>query len=195
MRVIARSLLALTIGVMAGRADTHADLVDLFASMAASLSDDNPAGFVKAIDRKTPDYDRLKAQVEALVQNFEVGNSVELLSDEGDEWKRELDLDWYLELRSRAPGGPSLQRRSVIHCHVEKQGKRWRVVLLKPAEFFDAPNVLRSPADETTILEDPSGRCRLRQARARRVSESAACFYPQWLSVSGGAVDFGHACN
>jgi hypothetical protein len=125
--------------MVSARADTHAEIVDLFASMAAALSDDNPAGFMKGIDRKMPDYDRLKTQIEALVQSSEVGSSVEPVSDEGDESKRAIDLDWYLELRSRAPGGPSMQRRSVLHCQVEKQGKRWRVVSLKPAAFFDAP--------------------------------------------------------
>lgn len=141
MRVIGRSVLTVAIWTLAAYADTHGDVVDLFASMAAALSDDNPAGFMKAIDRKMPEYERLKAQLEALVQNSEVGSAVEPLNDEGDESKREIDLDWYMELRSRVPGGPSTQRRSVIHCQVEKEGKRWRVVSLKPAEFFDAPKL------------------------------------------------------
>jgi hypothetical protein len=126
---------------MAVRADTHADVVDLFASMAAALSDDNPSGFMRAIDHKMPDYDRLKTQIEALVQSYEVGSSVEPLGDEGDDSKRDVDLDWYLELRSRVPGGPFLQRRSVIHCKLEKAGKHWRVVSLKPADFFDVPKL------------------------------------------------------
>src|ERR1700730_11833779 len=116
MRVIALSFI---ISVSA-RADMHADIVDLFASMAAALSDDNPAGFMKAIDRKMPDYDRLKTQIEALVQTSEASSSVEPLNDEGDGSKRDIDLDWYLELRSRVPGGPLIQRRSVIHCKVER---------------------------------------------------------------------------
>ena len=93
MRVIALSFLI----CFYARADTHADIVDVFASMAAALSDD------------------------------------------GDEARRDVDLDWYLELRSRTPGGPSTQRRSIVHCRVEKEGKHWRVVSLKPASLFDAP--------------------------------------------------------
>lgn len=139
MRVIARSILSLAIYAIAAPADTHADVVDLFASMAAALSDDNPAGFMKAVDRKAPDYDRLKGQIEALVQASEIGSAVEVINNDGDDSKRTVDLDWYLELRSRVPGGPSMQRRSVIRCQIEKEGKRWRVESLKPAEFFDAP--------------------------------------------------------
>src|SRR5437870_5095026 len=133
MRAIALSLL---IGIGCARADTHSEIVDLLASMAAALSDDNPAGFMKAIDRKMLEYDRLKARIQALVQSYEVGSSVEPVRDEGDESKRDLDLDWYLELRSRVAGGPLLQRRSIIHCQVEKEGKHWRVVSL-PASFFE----------------------------------------------------------
>ena len=141
MRAIARSVVAIGACWFAVYADTHADIVDLFASMAAALSDDNPAEFMKGFDPKMPEYDRLKRQAEALVQSSEIGSAVEVLKDEGDESKRDVDLDWYLELRSRVPGGPSMQRRSVIHCGVEKRGKHWRVVSLKPVEFFDAPKL------------------------------------------------------
>ena len=70
--------------------------------------------------------------------NSEVASSVELLQDDGDERKREVEADWFLELRGRVRGGPLVQRRPVIHCGVEKQGKHWRIVAMKPTEFFDA---------------------------------------------------------
>lgn len=139
MRAIALSFIVLSLFTRGVHADTHADVLDLFASMTAALSADNPAGFMKGIDPRMTDYGGLKAQIEALVQGWQVGSSVEPVSDEGNETKREIDLDWYLELRGRAPGAPSLQRRSVIHCQVEKQGKHWRVVSMKPSDLFDAP--------------------------------------------------------
>ena len=89
MRAIALSFI---ICLVSARADTPAEIVDLFASMAAALSDDNPAGFMKAIDPKMPDYDRLKTQIQALVQSSEVGSSVEPVSDEGDESKRAISM-------------------------------------------------------------------------------------------------------
>ncbi len=134
MRVIALSLLA-----SLAFADTHADVVDLFAGMASALSVDNPAGFMQGVDRKTPDYEGLQARIAALVQTSEIANSIELLKDEGTETRREVDLDWYLELRSRSPGGPLVHKREVIHCSVEKQGRHWRITSLQPAAFFDTP--------------------------------------------------------
>lgn len=134
MRAIALSLLAAL-----AFADTHADVVDLFASMASALSDDNAPGFMKSVDRNTPDYESLQSRVAALVQTSEIANSVELLKDEGSGTKRNVDLDWYLELRSRTPGGPLVHKREVIHCVIEKQGRRWRVTSLQPGAFFEPP--------------------------------------------------------
>jgi hypothetical protein len=131
-------MLAAVFTVAAG-ADTHADVVDLFAQMAAALSGDNAAEFMKAFDRKMPSHGQLETQITGLLANAELASSVELLKDEGDEQKRDVEVDWYLELRSRVRGGPLVQRRAVIQCQVEKQGKRWRIVSIKPIEFFDAP--------------------------------------------------------
>ena len=139
MRAIAHSILCMALCALAAGADTHADIVDLFASMAAALSDGNAPGFMKAVDRKMADYDRLNTQIAALLQNSDVTNSVEPLRDDGDESKRSVDLDWYSEIRSRVAGGPLVQRRDVIHCQLEKEGKHWRIVSLKPVAFFDAP--------------------------------------------------------
>ena len=142
MRAIARRTFNLAILAAAGKlpalADTHADVVDLFAQMAAALSDDNAAQFIKAFDRKFAEDSHLDTQITALLANSEVASSVELLQDEGDEGKRDIEADWFLELRSRVRGGPLVQRRSVINCHMEKRGKHWRIVSMKPLEFFDA---------------------------------------------------------
>ncbi|MGI8741351.1 MAG: hypothetical protein ACR2NN_02040 [Bryobacteraceae bacterium] len=121
------------------QADTHSGVVDLFAQITSALSDDNAAGFLKGFDSKMPDYAHLKTQITAMLQNAEVANSVEALNDEGDESKRKVDLDWYLEIRSRTAGGPLIRRREKIHCQIEKEGKHWRIVSLKPVAFFDAP--------------------------------------------------------
>ena len=119
-----------------GRADTHADVVDLFASMAAGLSEDNAEAFLARIEKTTPEYEKLKVDIPALLSQAELTSSVTLLKDEGDDSKRIVDLDWFLEIRGKTADGPLVRRREVIHCTVEKRGKIWRVVSLKPAEFF-----------------------------------------------------------
>src|SRR5207302_10345690 len=61
MPAIARNLVILAAAAaVLGLADTHSDIVDLFASMTAALADDNPAGFMAAFDKDMPDYDKLQ---------------------------------------------------------------------------------------------------------------------------------------
>ena len=118
-------------------ADTHAEIVDVFASMTAALSVDNAAEFMAAFDRDTPDYDKLKAQIGALLDAAETGSDIELVKDDGDESRRSVDLDWYLEMKSRAPGGGVVRRRQVVHCDLRKEKKKhWRIVSISPLDFF-----------------------------------------------------------
>jgi hypothetical protein len=135
----AASALVPTLGLLIGfclHADTHDDVVDLFASMAAALSEINVPQFMDAFDKEMPDYDKLKAAVTALVNQAEVSSFVEPLKDEGDDTKRTVEFDWYLEIRSLQPDGPIVRRREVVHCELRKEKKRWKIVALKPIEFF-----------------------------------------------------------
>ena len=127
-------LLFVSAGFLA--ADTHADVVDVFASMAAALADVNVSGFMRAVDKDAPGYDTLRKDVAALITGTEVTSSVEVIKDDGDETKRTADLDWYLQVRSLLQDGPVVNRRQIIHCELRKEGKRWKVVSLQPIEFF-----------------------------------------------------------
>jgi hypothetical protein len=117
-------------------ADPHDEAIDLFTSMAAALTAVNPAQFMDAFDKQMPDYDKLKDQIAALVNQAEVASSIEPIHEEGDDTKRSVDLDWFLEVRSLVQNGPIVHRRDVIHCDLRKENKKWKIVSLKPLEFF-----------------------------------------------------------
>ncbi len=137
MRAIGRRLcLVLAIGV--AFADTHTDVVDLFASMTAALTEDPPnaAGFMKAFDRKLPEYEELHRDIKALLLDSGVASSVDWVQESGDDEKRTVDLDWFLELRSLQPGGPTRTRREIVHCELVKQGRHWRIVSISPISIF-----------------------------------------------------------
>jgi hypothetical protein len=143
MRTIALSYGIGLLACAALSADTHDDVVDLFASMAGALSAINVPQFMGAFDKNMPDYDRLRAGVTALVNQAEVSSSVEPLSDEGDDLKRTVELDWYLEIRSLLPDGPLVRRREAVHCELRKEKKHWKIVAIKPIEFFGTPKLDR----------------------------------------------------
>src|SRR5579862_9133911 len=65
-----------TLGVLVClHADTHADVIDLFASMAAALSEINVPQFMDAFDKNMQDYDQIKTGVTALVRQADVTSS------------------------------------------------------------------------------------------------------------------------
>ena len=120
-------------------ADTHTDVIDVCAGMAAALSDHNVSAFMKNFDKDMPAYDTLKNQIQALMTGADLTSSIEPIKDDGDEAKRTADFDWYLQIRSQYPTGPIVNRREIIHCELRKQGKHWKVVSLQPMEFFAPP--------------------------------------------------------
>lgn len=143
MAAIARSFCLLAICVGALRADTHDEIVDHFAAMAAALADDNAPGFLARIDKGMPGYEDLKIQINAMVDLASVASDIDPQKDTGDNQQRSVDLDWYLVMRSKLPDGPLVRRRQVIHCDLRKEGRHWKIVTMTPLSFFAAPEVAK----------------------------------------------------
>ena len=139
MRVIglrARTLLLLVAGASLALADPHSDIVNLLGNMAANLANDNPAGFMAGFDKTMPDYDKLRASIDALVAEAQITSEIEPVKDEGDDARRSVDLDWTMQIRSRVMAGPLVQREQIVRAEFVKEKKHWRIVAVRPLEFF-----------------------------------------------------------
>ena len=137
MPAIARNVALLAcIALMQVRADSSSDVISLVGSMAAALTAVNVSEFMDAFDKNMPGYDELKIQVTALVNQADVTSSVEPIQEGGDDTNRTIDLDWFLQVRSLIENGPIVQRRQVVHCELRKEKKKWKIVSLKPLDFF-----------------------------------------------------------
>jgi hypothetical protein len=150
MRAIGRSTALLCIAAVFACAEAHDDVMEVFTKMAAALTQTNADGqaisgnvaeFMSAVAKDMPDYDTLKNNVTALVNNAEISSSIEPLTEDaqGDTYK--IDLDWFLEIRSLERDGPIMRRREVVHCELRKEKKHWKIVALKPVSFFAAANL------------------------------------------------------
>ena len=129
-------------------ADAHDDVIELVTSMANALTEvivdgngvergrGNVSGFMAVFSKDMPDYDTLKNNVTALVNEGEVSSSIQPLTEEGDGQVYKIDLDWLLEVRSLEQDGPIVRRREVVHCELRKEKKHWKIVALKPLDFF-----------------------------------------------------------
>lgn len=139
MPAIVRSAILALVFAAALSADTHDDILNLVTSMAGALTEVNVAEFMAAFDNNMPDYDRLEAEVTALVTQTEVSSSIEPLMESGNNQTYSIDLDWFLQIRSLAQVGPITRRREIVHCELRKIKKHWKIVAIKPLDFFAPP--------------------------------------------------------
>ncbi len=146
MRAIARSAVLVCALAALASADAHDDVMEVITSMAGSLTEvtdtragvsrGNVAKFMDAVSKDLPDYDTLKNNVTALVNEGEISSSIDPIAEDGNDQKRTIDLDWAMEVRSLEQDGPIVQRRQVVHCELRRQNKHWKIVALKPIDFF-----------------------------------------------------------
>jgi hypothetical protein len=122
-------------------ADSHQDMLDLLATLAAALSEGNGYAFLDHVDHAIPDYYKFEQNILALAEQNEVTAMIDMLKQEGDDHTQTLELDWFLEIRSREELGPIERRREIVKCRVERQKKKWKIVALQPLTLFAPPAV------------------------------------------------------
>jgi DNA-binding transcriptional MocR family regulator len=127
-KLLAGSLLAAAVMF----AQEHpAPQMEVFRDIAEALANRDADAFLDQFDRKMPGYEKLRDEIrELLAVTQEIGTTVDVISDEGDEQKRSLELDWVLKFDTEDP------RRQIVKCRAEKQGKKWKITALEPVEFF-----------------------------------------------------------
>jgi hypothetical protein len=90
-------------GAAAGQEREPQDVLEMLGAMAEGLSTANAAQFLSPIDCGFPGYDELRRNVDALVEQWDIAASIEPLRGSGSENERTLEVDWFLELKSKAP--------------------------------------------------------------------------------------------
>lgn len=136
MRAIVRSAALLCLAAAFACADAHDDVIAVFAKMAAGLTDVNAAEFMTGVSKDMPDRDTLQNNVIALARNTELSSTIAVENEEPGDQTYKIDLDWFLQIRSLEQDGPITQRRQIIHCELRKEGKKWKVMAIKPLDFF-----------------------------------------------------------
>ena len=129
LKVLAGSLFAAALTLVAQ--DRLAPQMEVFRAIAEALANRDADTFLDQFDRKMPGYETLRAEIRELLGVIqEIGTTIDVISDEGDEQKRSLELDWVLKFDTEDP------RRQIVKCRAEKQGKKWKITALEPVEFF-----------------------------------------------------------
>jgi hypothetical protein len=119
--------------------DDAREIWELLTRLGAALSGGNLNAFLEEFDPVMPGYPELQANVSALLGQYEVQSSIELLREEADHGTRTVDLDWFFQLEEQRDAGSVTRRRERVHCRLEKRGKKWKITKLEPLAFFAPP--------------------------------------------------------
>lgn len=105
--------------------------MEVFRNVSEALANRDVDAFLDQFDRQMPQYEKLRDEIQELFGLAqEIGSTIDVITDEGDDSKRTLQLDWLLKIDIDEP------RRQIVKCQVEKQGKKWKITALEPVEFF-----------------------------------------------------------
>jgi hypothetical protein len=126
--------------------DSAKQVYDLLADMAAALSGANPQWFMADIEKSMPGYQKLSIDVAALLREYLAESSVELRKNEGNDRIRTVEADWLLTLRpvdagtfSKPEAMATVRREEILKCTAARQGRKWKITALQPADFFSPP--------------------------------------------------------
>jgi hypothetical protein len=118
-------------------ADPTTDVLNVFSAAAEALTNDDAAAFLDKFDRAMPGYAVLQTNIEGLLGAYDIGSTIEVVADEGDDQKRMVELDWLLLVTQKdVVNGSEETRRRVVKCRLERRGKRWKITALEPVDFF-----------------------------------------------------------
>jgi hypothetical protein len=121
-------------------ADAKQEIFDLFTSMASGLSEGNAGQFLRAFDPSMKGYSEFARNVRALLEQWDVLSAVDVTTESGDEARREVTLDWMLQISNKQDTLRIERRQETVKCQLAKKGK-WRIVALDPMILFDPPKV------------------------------------------------------
>ena len=133
-----RALLVASIAAIA-RADSADQAWELVAAMSSALSEGDAAEFLHAFDQGMPYYQRLRENVIAATRDYEIGNTVDLVSNEGNDDLRTLVADWQFSFVFRETSVEATRRTTRVTLEFRRHSKRWQVVSLEPVNAFDPP--------------------------------------------------------
>jgi hypothetical protein len=111
--------------------DRPAPQMEVFREIAEALANRDADAFLEQFDQRMSGYEKLRDEIrELLALTQEIGTTIDVITDAGDQQKRSLELDWVLKLDTEDP------RREIVKCVAEKQGKKWKITALEPIDFF-----------------------------------------------------------
>ncbi len=109
---------------------------DRIASLANSLSENDGPGALSIFSSGIAGYGEISGDLDALTSQTDVLCAVDIVADNETAGIHKLDTDWYMQLKSRADGGPTERRRERVQLQMELSKGKWRITALSPLEIL-----------------------------------------------------------
>jgi hypothetical protein len=110
---------------------------DTLTAMAAALSDNDGVKFMAYLDKSTPGYYDIEANVNALTAQQDVAASLDVLEETGDDQQAVDTVDWFLMCTSQDGLQVVTRRRMRVKVSARKEGKHWMVTAIDPRSIVD----------------------------------------------------------
>jgi hypothetical protein len=134
--MIARVIGAVMMVAMAAFAQESASL-KVLSTLAAALSEGNPAAAMATFDRSMPGYEALSANIYALTSQADLTCVIDPIEKNGEE----IEADWFLLVRSKQESGPTERRQVKVKISLIQTSKGWRITGLTPITVLDLPSL------------------------------------------------------
>lgn len=109
--------------------------MQLLTRVAEALSENNASEALHYFDRHMPGFATLEADLNALSAKYLIACSIEFLEASTRPGSETLQLDWFVQLRSKAEDGPLLRRRERVTVTVATGGHA-RITSFAPLSIF-----------------------------------------------------------
>ena len=119
---------------------------ETIAGLAASLSRNDAVGAMEAFDRDAKDYGAIEQAIGALAAQTDVLCAIDPITDRpigdkpaGDSSRKERDIevDWYFQLKSQTTAGPTERRRERVHLLMRSVRGKWKILSISPIAILD----------------------------------------------------------
>jgi hypothetical protein len=107
------------------------------AKLATYLSQNSVPEALACFDPKMKNYALIEANIGAIGAQTDVLCAIDVVDEKGEGDHRDLDTDWFVELRSQADGGPVERRRERVQIEMKKFANAWKIVAMSPVSILD----------------------------------------------------------
>jgi len=111
------------------------------AELATNLNEKDQTDAMGAFDKGMKQYAEIDDDIDALMTQNDVLCAIDIVGDRQTGAVHTLDLDWYLDLKSRTDGGRSSQRRERVKVTMRQIKGKWKIDSMEPLSILSPSSI------------------------------------------------------